>query len=321
MNNALAYQTHLGFYCFTSRTTSVSLSKHTNAKPFIKWVGGKSQLIPTLISRLPHDLDYGSTTYIEPFVGGGAFFFWLISHGYKFKKVILNDVNPALVNAYRTIRDTPEKLIQALMAIKDEYMSMKSEDDRKAYYYKKRIEFNSGKDTPLEHSANLIFLNRTCFNGLYRVNSKGFFNVPHGRYANPLICDPDTICADSHALADVEIHNGDFADVIDALDEHSFIYFDPPYRPLSETSSFCSYCERGFDDDEQRRLAECCRSLDAKGVRWLLSNSNPKGICPDDDFFERLYQGFHIHSVQANRMLNSNPDKRGKLSELLISNF
>lgn len=321
MNRALAYQIHLRFDCFTSRTTSVSLPKHTNAKPFIKWVGGKSQLIPTLISRLPHDLDYGSTTYIEPFVGGGALFFWLSSHGLKFKKAILNDANPALVNAYLTIRDMPEKLIQALMEIKDEYMSIKSEDDRKAYYYKKRIEFNSGNDTPLEHSAHLIFLNRTCFNGLYRVNSKGRFNVPHGRYANPLICDPDTIRADSQALADVEIHCGDFANVLDALDEHSFIYFDPPYRPLSETSSFCSYCEMGFDDDEQRRLAACCRALDTKGIRWLLSNSDPKGICPDDDFFERLYQGFHIHTVQANRMLNSNPDKRGKLSELLISNF
>ena len=321
MKNALAYQTHSEFDFVTSQASSVSVPKFTNAKPFIKWVGGKSQLIPALISRLPHDLDYGSTTYVEPFVGGGAFFFWLSSHGLKFKKVILNDANTALVNTYRTIRDMPEMLIQALMEIKDEYMSIKSEDDRKAYYYTKRNEFNSGKNTPLEHSARLIFLNRTCFNGLYRVNSKGCFNVPHGRYANPLICDPDTIRADSHALADVEIYNGDFAAALEALDEHSFIYFDPPYRPLSETSSFCSYCEGGFDDDEQRRLAECCRTLDAKGARWLLSNSNPKGICPGDDFFERLYQGFHIHSVQASRMLNSNPDKRGKLSELLISNF
>lgn len=321
MNNTMANQTQLGFEFVARQTPLVSVPKLTNAKPFIKWVGGKSQLIPSLISRLPNDLNYGSTTYIEPFVGGGAFFFWLSSHGLKFKKVILNDANPALVNAYRTIRDMPEKLIQSLMEIKDEYLSIKNEDGRKAYYYTKRNEFNSGNATPLEYSAHLIFLNRTCFNGLYRVNSKGFFNVPHGRYANPLICDPDTIRADSQALADVEIQCGDFADVIDAADERCFIYFDPPYRPLSETSSFCSYCEGGFDDDEQCRLAECCRALDARGGRWLLSNSDPKGICPDDDFFERLYQGFHIRSVQANRMLNVKPDKRGKLSELLISNF
>ncbi len=320
MKNALAYHPQMEFDFLASLAQGVPLSDISHAKPFIKWVGGKSQLIYALLSRLPCDFDYNSTTYIEPFIGGGAFFFWLVAHGRKFKRVIINDANPALVNAYQVIRDTPEELIEVLQKIKTEYMSLK-EDSQKSYYYIKRNAFNSGLDTKLNHAAHLIFLNRTCFNGLYRVNSKGLFNVPHGRYVNPLICDPDTIRADSQALANVEIHCGDYAEVLKEADKYCFVYCDPPYRPLSETSNFCSYCEGGFDDDEQRRLAECCRALDAKGTRWLLSNSDPKGACPNDDFFEQLYRGFHIQSVQASRMLNSNPEKRGKLSELLISNF
>lgn len=321
MNDRLAYTSQMEFDFLANLAPVVPLPDIGNAKPFIKWVGGKSQLVSSLISRIPRDLNNKVTTYIEPFIGGGAFFFWLIAHGYIFQRVIINDANPALVNSYQVIRDMPEELIEALLKLKKEYMSLEHEDDRKTYYYSKRNDFNSGKGTPLEHAANLIFLNKTCFNGLYRVNSKGMFNVPHGRYLNPLICDPDTIRADSLALADVEICCGDFAEVLKTADKHCFIYFDPPYRPLSKTSSFCSYCEGGFDDNEQRRLADCCRTLDIKGARWLLSNSDPKGVCSDDDFFERLYQGFCIQSVQASRMLNSNPDKRGKLSELLISNY
>ena len=320
MDKALAYKPQMEFDLGKGHNSSVAVPDFVNAKPFVKWVGGKSQLIPALIARFPSFLDYSSTTYIEPFVGGGALFFWLVSHGRKFKKTILNDANPSLINVYRTIRDMPEKLIEILTDIKDEYLSLNNEG-RKIFYYEKRNAFNSGTDTPVEHSAHFIFLNRTCFNGLYRVNSKGKFNVPHGRYDNPLICDPETIRADSYALADVEIRCGDFSKAVEASDEHCFIYFDPPYRPLSETSCFCSYCTGGFDDDEQQRLAKCCSTLDAQGAQWLLSNSDPKSLCPNDDFFEHIYRGFHIHSVQANRMLNSNPTKRGKLSELLISNY
>ncbi len=321
MSTGLAYQRQLEYYPVAGAISKASAPATGKAKPFVKWVGGKSQLIPALSARMPEDLEERMTTYIEPFIGGGAFFFWLVAHGRRFRRVVINDANPALVNAYQVIRDQPGELINLLQTLKKEYMSLKDEEARKAYYYTKREMFNSGWDTSLEHAAHLIFLNRTCFNGLYRVNSKGHFNVPHGRYTNPLVCDPETIRADAQALANVEIHCGDFADVLKYADNRSFVYFDPPYRPLSETSSFCSYCEGGFDDKEQRRLADCCRLLDAKGARWLLSNSDPKGVCPDDDFFERLYQGFHIHSVQASRMLNSNPNKRGKLSELLISNY
>ena len=292
-----------------------------NAKPFIKWVGGKTQLLPALSSRLPRDFAPAKTTYIEPFVGGGALLFWSFSQNIHFKKVIVNDANAALINAYKIVRDCPQELIARLNAIKAEYLSMDNEEERKAYYYGKRSAYNSAAKTNVECAALFIFLNRTCFNGLYRVNAKGHFNVPHGRYANPMICDPITIACDGRALAEVEIVNGDFAEVLRSADKHTFVYLDPPYRPLSQTSCFCNYCENGFTDDEQRRLADCCRKLNRRGCRWLLSNSNPKVSCPDDDFFNSLYDGFNIQSVQANRMLNSNPNKRGKLGELLISNY
>ena len=321
MSNTLAYNYQQNL---TLDNSSISLLNSINdfrAKPFVKWVGGKTQILQELISRLPENFDNSNLTYIEPFVGGGAFLFWLLSHHKNFNRIIINDANTDLINTYKVIRDNPNELIQILSTIKNEYMNLNSEDSRKNYYYVKRELFNSGKTSYQEQAALLIFLNRTCFNGLYRVNAKGKFNVPHGRYTNPLICDIDTIQTDSIALTNVEIRNSDFADVLKEADKNSFIYFDPPYRPLSETSSFCSYCEGGFDDNEQRRLAECCRELDKKGIRWLLSNSDPKGLCPDDNFFEELYNGFNIQSIQASRMLNANPNKRGKLSELLISNY
>jgi len=292
-----------------------------SAKPFVKWVGGKSQLIPELICRLPKNFKQTVSTYIEPFIGGGAFLFWLLSHDYKFKRILINDANKALINTYKVIRDNPEGLISILSDVKMQYLSLEDEEAKKSFYYDRRKQFNTDTLSEIEYAALMIFLNKTCFNGLYRVNAKGSFNVPHGRYANPLICDSEIIRADSRALKNVEISNADFSFVLQYADERSFVYFDPPYRPLSKTSSFCSYCEGGFDDQEQRRLARYCRELNDCGVRWLLSNSDPKGLCPEDVFFDVLYEGFNIQSVQASRMLNANPEKRGKLNELLISNY
>lgn len=321
MSEALTYRYRSDLVTDTPVSGTLPETRAVTPKPFVKWVGGKSQLLHELRSRLPSDFEKSITTYIEPFIGGGAFFFWILSHYTHLQRIIINDANEALINTYKVIRDNPDELIDILTTFKAQYQSLKDEGERQDYYYSKREEFNSGDATPVERAAYLIFLNRTCFNGLYRVNAKGKFNVPHGRYKNPLICDPDTIQADSKVLANVEIYHGDFAAVLKEADEHSFVYFDPPYRPLSETSSFCSYCEGGFDDNEQRRLAARCRELDKIGVRWMLSNSDPKGLCPEDNFFEDLYRGFNIKSVQASRMLNANPEKRGKLSELLISNY
>lgn len=297
-------------------------SDSSSAKPFVKWVGGKTQLLETLMQRLPADFTSTIATYIEPFVGGGAFLFCLLrSFQRSFKRVIINDANHSLITTYTIIRDNPSELIDALETIENGYYDCKNEDEKKAFYYQQRDNFNSEKQNSIEMASNFIFLNRTCFNGLYRVNSKGSFNVPHGRYARPLICDRKTIKADSMALENVDIINVDFTEAVSLADAQTFVYFDPPYRPLSVTSSFCSYSEDGFDDNDQRRLANCCRELDDKGTKWLLSNSDPKGMCPDDNFFDELYAGFNIQRVLASRMVNSNATKRGKIGELLISNY
>lgn len=294
-------------------------------KPFLKWVGGKSQLLSELDARLPSDFAEMVRVYAEPFVGGGALLFHLLSKGIRPERIIINDFNLDLANAYRTVQTNVGELIVSLDELQNIYRTQASEDDRRALFLSIRDAYNSGLSerisNPIKRTAQLLFLNRTCFNGLYRVNAKGAFNVPFGRYSNPRICDPDTLLSDSVALEGVEIKTGDFADVVVRAEAGWFVYFDPPYRPLSATSSFCDYTQGGFDDREQRRLADVCRTLDRSGARWLLSNSDPKGVNPADGFFDEIYAGFKIRSVMASRMLNANPEKRGKLSELLISNY
>lgn len=294
-------------------------------KPFLKWVGGKTQLLPELEARLPSDFTETVRVYAEPFVGGGALLFHLLSKGIRPERIVINDSNPDLANAYRAVQSNVGELIAALDGLQTAYRAQAGEDGRRAFYLSVRDAYNNGvserTSNPVKRTAQLLFLNRTCFNGLYRVNAKGAFNVPFGSYSNPKICDPDTLLADSTALAGVEITAGDFAAVIVHADAGWFVYFDPPYRPLSATSSFCDYTQGGFDDREQRRLGDTCRTLDRNGARWLLSNSDPKGVDPADTFFDELYAGFEIRGVMASRMVNANPEKRGKLLELLISNY
>lgn len=294
-------------------------------KPFLKWVGGKTQLLPALEARLPFDFPRAVRVYAEPFVGGGALLFRLLGAGMRPERVVINDSNRDLANAYRTVRDHAADLIAALDAMQSAYRAQADEEARRAFFLRIRGEYNAGTadraSAFVRRTAQLLFLNRTCFNGLYRVNARGEFNVPFGRYIEPRICDEATIRADSAALAGVEILDGDFAEALAEAGCGWFVYMDPPYRPLSRTSSFCDYTQGGFNDGEQRRLAAVCRGLDAKGARWLLSNSDPKGTDPDDSFFEDLYAGFDIRGVRASRMLNADPGKRGKLGELLISNY
>lgn len=294
-------------------------------KPFLKWVGGKTQLLPELEARLPSDFAETVRVYAEPFVGGGALLFHLLSKGIRPERIVINDSNPDLSNAYRTVQSNVDELIVALDGLQTNYRAREDEEGRRAFFLSVREAYNNGiserTTNPVKRTAQLLFLNRTCFNGLYRVNAKGAFNVPFGRYCNPRICDSGTLLADSVALVGVEISNGDFADVVAHADADWFVYFDPPYRPLSATSSFCDYTQGGFDDQEQRRLADTCRALDRIGARWLLSNSDPKGVDPADGFFDEIYAGFEIRGVMASRMLNANPQKRGKLGELLISNY
>lgn len=311
-----------------SRCRRIARMRQPNAKkpkPFLKWVGGKTQLLPELEARLPFDFDKSIRVYAEPFVGGGAFLWRILSRQNNLERVVINDLNPDLANAYRVIQSQVEDLISTLHTLQRDYSALADEDSKRSYYLSIRASYNhEAADLEVDsvlRVAQMLFMNRTCFNGLYRVNAKGAFNVPFGRYANPQICDEETLRADAAALSGVEILNGDFADAVFGADEKWFVYFDPPYRPLSQTSSFCDYTQGGFDDREQGRLATLCRKLDNNGARWLLSNSDPKGRDPSDVFFDELYAGFNIRGVQATRMLNANPAKRGKLGELLISNY
>ena len=259
------------------------------AKPFIKWVGGKTQLIQSIEKALPEDFaKIKNITYIEPFVGGGAVLFWILQKYPNITKAIINDINPDLTNAYKTIKETPSELYKFLQIIQDEYLPL-DEEKRKEYYLNKRERFNTKSLDSIENTALFIFLNRTCFNGLYRVNSKGLFNVPFGRYANPKICDEQTIFADSELLQKVEILTGDFEDTLKYAANNCLFYFDSPYKPLSETSSFNSYAKEDFNDLEQIRLGNFCKKIDLLGHIFILSNSDVKGKNPDDDFFDEMY--------------------------------
>ncbi len=293
-----------------------------NAKPFMKWVGGKGQLLPQLEAALPKSLYDNEFTYIEPFVGGGAMLFFMLQKFSNIKRVIINDINTNLTEAYRNIKYYPSELVFKLKNIEREYLSILSEDARKDFYLKTRMSFNYENHTSVDKTILLLFLNRTCFNGLYRENAQGKFNVPFGKYSNPTICNEEVIYADSELLNkfDVEIYNGDFEITVND-NNLIFYYFDPPYRPLSETSSFNSYVKESFDDNEQKRLADFCYKLSqSNNCLWMLSNSDCSAKNPDDLFFENLYNDFNIMRVYASRSVNAVASKRGKLSELLITN-
>ncbi|MDY3965954.1 MAG: DNA adenine methylase [Prevotella sp.] len=292
------------------------------ARPFIKWVGGKSQLIEQLEAQLPADFDnWENVTYIEPFVGGGAMLFYMLQRYPNINHAIINDINSDLATCYRTVRDTPEQLISSLKDIEKAYLALETEDGRKDFFMAVRERYNEKNLDPIENTTKFFFLNRTCFNGLYRVNKKGLFNVPFGKYANPTICDPETIRKDSELLQRVEILNGDFEATFEYAHGNTFFYFDPPYRPLSDTSSFNDYAKEAFNDDAQIRLKEYCDRIHEAGFRFMLSNSDCKGKNEEDNFFDVLYQAYQIERVWASRNINSNPNKRGKLTEILVHNY
>ncbi len=292
------------------------------AKPFLKWVGGKRQLLTVLEHKLPKQLDaWSDFTYIEPFVGGGAMLFFMLKKYPNIKNAVINDINFNLIRAYKQMKSNPEKLIAHLLKIQTAYLKIKSEVDRKVFFLSVRERFNSGELSDIDNTVYLIFLNKTCFNGLYRVNSKGLFNVPFGRYSNPLICDEKTIYTDSELLQKVEILNGDFELTEPYTTSNSFLYFDPPYRPLNATSCFNSYAKETFDDNEQIRLKKYADRLTKKQCLLLLSNSDGKGINPSDDFFDNLYRDYIIERVYAKRSINSKKELRGALTELLIRNY
>lgn len=290
------------------------------AKPFIKWVGGKTQLLDDIKKSLPHNFSQrDEVTYVEPFVGGGAVLFWILQEYPNITKAIINDINEELICTYRVIKNDVESLIIELARLQAEYLPF-DEACRKEYYLAQRERFNGKDNSELETAALFIFLNRTCFNGLYRVNSKGKFNVPHGRSSNPKICDEETLRADSADLQRVEILCGDFAQTGIYAGDNVLYYFDPPYRPLTETSAFTSYSKEGFDDAEQTRLRDFCAQISKHKSLFVASNSDPRNVDNKDDFFDQLYEMFSIKRVSAARMINSKGNGRGTISEIMISN-
>ncbi|WP_295911071.1 DNA adenine methylase [uncultured Alistipes sp.] len=290
------------------------------ARPFVKWVGGKTQLLEDIKKALPRDLSQRkNVTYVEPFVGGGAVLFWILQEYPNITKAVINDINAKLICTYRVIKSDVENLIIELSRLQGEYLPLE-ENARKDYFYTRRERFNEGEISDVETAALFIFLNRTCFNGLYRVNSKGKFNVPHGKYANPRICDENTLRADSALLQRVEILCGDFAQTGRYAGDNVLYYFDPPYRPLTETAAFTSYSKDGFDDAEQTRLRDFCDQIASNRSSFVASNSDPQNVDNGDDFFDRLYKMFYVKRVSAARMINSKGDGRGAISEIMISN-
>ena len=291
------------------------------SKPFLKWAGGKTQLINDIQKALPKEFIKHKFNYIEPFVGSGAVLFWMLNNFPKIEKAIINDINSDLTNTYKEIAKNPKELISILEQFQNEYHFLENNsENKKDYYLNKRENFNSRKFSNTEQAALFIFLNRTCFNGLYRVNRNNKFNVPIGSYKKPTICDVENILAVSESLKKVEILTGDYQQTLELAERPSLFYFDPPYKPLSKTSSFNSYSKDDFNDDEQIRLRDFCKKLDSLNHYWILSNSDLKSKNIEDNFFDDLYSDFNIQRVKAKRSINANPEKRGKLTELLITN-
>lgn len=294
------------------------------AKPFLKWAGSKRQLLHHFINIYPPALKTGRIkNYYEPFAGSGAVFFD-VAQRYEIEHACLCDVNEDLVLTYHMIQSHVAKLTGVLYKHQKEYLAL-DKAGRLAYFYDQRTAFNQQRfdtafnkntDKGIKRAAQLIFLNRTCFNGLFRVNSKGSFNTPAGDYAKPSICDEENLLAASKLLSKATIKKADFTQVLKDLKPASFVYFDPPYRPLSATASFTAYSKSAFTDTQQVQLAGIYKELDKKGAAVMLSNSDTR-----DNFFDDLYRDFHIMRVPAKRLINADVSKRGFVNEIVVTNY
>lgn len=291
------------------------------AKPFLKWAGGKSQLLYEIRKYYPFNEEINK--YCEPFVGAGAVLFDVLNK-FDLKEVYISDINKEAMNLYKVIRDDVDSLIEILDGFHKEYKGL-NHGQRKIIYYRNREEFNllklSKNSNSLRKAALFIFLNKTGFNGLYRENMSGEFNVPIGSYKNPKILDKENLINVNRKIQNVQIVYGDYKESESFIDSNTFVYFDPPYRPIKPTSNFTSYSKDSFIDDDQIELANFFKKMDQKSAYLLLSNSDPKNYDPDDSFFDDLYDGFNINRVVAKRFINSDKNNRGFVYELLINNF
>jgi DNA adenine methylase len=299
-------------------------------KPFLKWAGGKTQLLYELENRLPLSVQESGIikSYVEPFAGGGAMFFYLKAK-YNVHRSCLIDTNPELIMAYKVIKKDHSALIKFLREIQSTHLSM-DENSRKDNYYSIRNDYNgqmngfdykNRNDDWVMRTGYLIFLNKTCYNGLFRLNNKGEFNVPFGKYKNPKIFDEANLIAVHKALKNTELFSDDFTGAEKFIEKETLVYMDPPYRPLNSTSHFTDYSKDGFDDQDQKRLAQFFKDMDQRGAFLLLSNSDPQNINPDDNFFDSLYHQYKVNRVLAKRNINSKSSGRGLIKELIIRNY
>ena len=292
------------------------------AKPFVKWAGGKGSLVKQLTEYLPENFeDQVDITYIEPFVGGGAMLFYMLTHHDNIRRAVINDVNKDLIYSYSLIKNNPHALIDLLQKIHDEFHKNDSEEYKTRFYYHMRDRYNNDDFTSDERAACFIFLNKTCFNGLYRVNTKGKFNVPFGKKFNANICDKDLLLIDHELLKKVDIHSGNYGEMVNFIsDGYNFLYMDPPYRPLSGSPSFVEYTHKVFDDVEQENLKIYCDLLTEVGCKIMQSNSNSFDN-NGEPYFYKLYEGYRIEQIQAHRFINAHVGKREKETELIITNY
>jgi DNA adenine methylase len=292
-----------------------TLIKQDIARPFVKWPGGKKQLIPVIDKYLPSEDDI--EIYIEPCIGGGALFFHVLEKYKNIKKLVINDINSELINVYQTIKNEPQKLISRLASFEGAYLSKNSDKEKLYYLYREIYNDIDRKTVDKAYLASLfIFLNKTCYNGLYRVSLADKFNTPFGKNDKPKICDTENILKVSEALQNVEISCTDFVDTACYSGKKSLFYLDPPYRALSNTSNFTAYTKFGFNKDAEKRLVRYCDYISNKGAKFILSNS-----ATEDNYFEDLFSNYFIDKVDAKRVINSNGAGRGKISELLITNY
>ena len=299
------------------------------AKPFLKWAGGKGQLLNQFRDFYPAELKSGTISrFFEPFIGGGAVFFDVVQK-YNIQSAYLYDINQELILTYRVIQQNVYQLIEVLYSFQKKYEKL-DDKTQSEFYYQTRAEFNQNllkvnyskyNDEWILRAAQIIFMNKTCFNGLFRLNQKGEFNVPAGRYKNPKILDEQNLVKVSKLLSIAEIKNAGFADVENDITDNAFVYFDPPYRPISKTSGFTSYSKYKFEDDEQRQLSDLFQRLNKRGIKQMLSNSDPRNNDPSDNFFDEIYKDYTISRIPALRMINSNAAKRFAINEIIVTNY
>jgi len=301
------------------------LTKKMEGGPFVKWAGGKSKLVETILNRVSKHINFDEIDhYIEPFVGGGAMFFYLAKH-YRLKSYTIIDINLDLINTYRAIKENPILLVKEMDRLQDKYNHFLSMRDKELFYYEERDKYNnySNKENLKKHidfnrAAQFIFLNKSGFNGLYRVNKSGDFNVPFGKKEKIRIYDDKNILKVYEVLQKTTIVHGDYRQTADYLNKNTFVYFDPPYRPITNTSSFTAYDHNGFNDEDQVALAQFCMQLYIQGVRFALSNSDPHNTDPSDDFFDDLFKGFIIYRISAPRQIAAESKSRNRVTEILV---